>query len=186
MTHPEVVIDPVSPVPDWHLSETGLERARKALQLSFAQDIKRVVSSAEQKAQDTAHVFADPMGLQVLTLQPLHENDRSATGYLPKGDFDRTADAFFADPYNSVSGWERAIDAQRRIVSGVQAALTRIPENMPILFCGHGGVGTLLMCHLMNTPISRTHDQKHAGSWFRFDRKDLAAQSANQLAWTAL
>ncbi|MTI44638.1 broad specificity phosphatase PhoE [Roseibium hamelinense] len=186
LTHPEVNIDEAVPVPEWGLSEVGRERAAKFLDLPFARDIKRVISSAEKKAVDTAHAIADPLKIPVLTLQPLHENDRSATGYLPPEEFDKVADEFFSDPYTSVRGWERAFDAQMRIVSGVQAALVRIPPDTPILFAGHGGVGTLLMCHLMNTPISREHDQKRAGSWFQFDRKDLTEKAASKLSWTEL
>jgi broad specificity phosphatase PhoE len=186
LTHPEVVIDPDIPVPEWGLSETGRERAAKAAFLPFAKDIRQVISSTERKALETAQVFAGRMGVFQRALPFLHENDRSATGFLPPAEFEQTADLFFADPYTSVRGWERAIDAQDRIVNGVKSALRHVGEEDPILFVGHGAVGTLLMCHLMATPISRHHDQRRGGSWYRFEKSWLMTQAGRNLAWTDL
>ncbi len=186
LTHPEVTIDPETPVPDWGLSEIGRERAAIARSLSFAAQIGHVVSSAERKAIETAKIFADGLALPVTTLKPLHENDRSSTGFVLPEDFEELANKFFADPYVSVRGWERAIDAQMRIVAGVRAALSRIAAETPVLFAGHGGVGTLLMCHLMNTGIDRMHDQKRGGSWYRFEKDALTEQSAANLHWIEL
>ncbi|MGS4986601.1 histidine phosphatase family protein [Roseibium sp. RP-7] len=186
LTHPEVLIDPDVPVPEWGLSDTGRERAAKSTVLPFAKDIRQVISSAEKKALDTAQVFSGRLRVFQRSLPFLHENDRSATGFLPPEEFERTADLFFADPHHSVRGWERAIDAQDRIVNGVKSALRHIPEEDPVLFVGHGAVGTLLMCHLMAAPISRHHDQRRGGSWYRFEKSWLMSQAGRNLAWTEL
>lgn len=83
LTHPEVKIDPDVPVPEWGLSDIGRERAGKATFLPFAKEIKQVISSAEVKAVETAQVFSGRMNVFHRVLQFLHENDRSATGFLP-------------------------------------------------------------------------------------------------------
>ena len=186
LTHPEVEIEPDIPVPEWGLSDLGRERAALATSAPFAPYIKRVVSSGEIKAVQTAEVFSEPFGLKPLVLKALHENDRSATGYLPPDEFEKVADAFFANPDESIRGWERAVDAQARIVTGIRAVLRSVKIEEPVLFTGHGGVGTLLMCHLMNAPVSRKHDQKRGGSWFQFDKDWLISPSASNLAWTEL
>ncbi len=186
LTHPEVRIDPDRPVPDWGLSELGRERAARAAMLPFAKDIRQVVSSAERKAVETAQVFAARRNVFHRALTFLNENDRSATGFLPPEEFEKTADAFFAEPFVSVRGWERAIDALDRIVNGVKSALRHIPDDDPVLFAGHGGVGTLLMCHLMAAPISRHYDQRRGGSWYRFEKHWLMDQSGRHLRWTEL
>ena len=64
-----------------------------------------------------ARPMADRLGLTPIVIDGLGENDRSSTGYLPKAEFEAVADAFFARPEESVRGWERAVDAQRRIVA---------------------------------------------------------------------
>lgn len=186
LTHPEVRIDPEIPVPEWGLSETGRARAQLACDLPFAEHIRDVVSSGEVKAKETARVFADAFPVQVHIRPDLHENDRSATGFLPPAEFEETADRFFAEPHVSIRGWERAIDAQTRIVSGVREAFSDLSHDDPVLFTGHGAVGTLLMCHLMNVPISRSHDQKRGGCWYRFERDWLTSRAGRDLNWTEL
>jgi broad specificity phosphatase PhoE len=186
LTHPEVEIDPSVPVQDWGLSDIGRERAKTARDLPFAPDIRDVVSSAETKAVETARAFVGDQDLPLHVLKFLHENDRSATGFLPPEEFEKTADQFFANPKESIRGWERAIDAQTRIVTGIRAALRGIKQEQPVLFTGHGAVGTLLMCHLMDAPVSRVHDQKRGGSWYRFEKDWLTSQAAGTLSWTEL
>ncbi len=73
------------------------------------------------------------------------------------------ADEFFARPEESVRGWERAADAQRRIVAAVQHAIALAPNAGDIAIVSHGGVGALLLCHLKGVPIARTEDQPGDG-----------------------
>lgn len=183
LTHPEVAIDPNVPVPQWGLSEVGRARAQQAAGLPFASGIGAVVSSGETKAIETAAYFAAIQNLTPLVRADLHENDRSATGFLPPAEFEAVADQFFADPSTSVRGWERAVDAQARILNGVKDVVAGIAPETPVLFAGHGAAGTLLMCHLMGTPISRSHDQKRGGSWYRFEKDWLTTQAAGDLSW---
>lgn len=72
------------------------------------------------------------------------ENDLSATGFLPPRKFERVADAFFAEPTVSVRGWERALDAQRRIVAEVQAIDGSDTTRGTVAIVSHGAVGALL------------------------------------------
>ncbi|WP_029003515.1 histidine phosphatase family protein [Azorhizobium doebereinerae] len=168
VSHPQVRIDPAVPVPDWGLSEQGRARAEAFAREPALMAYGRVVSSTEAKARETAAILAAALSLVEEVRPGLHENDRSATGYLPEAEFQQVANAFFADPEHSARGWERAVDAQDRIVRGVRLALAEAPGT-PTLFVGHGGVGTLLLCHLAGQTISRAHDQPPVGGgcWFR-------------------
>ncbi|SHL26282.1 histidine phosphatase family protein [Roseibium suaedae] len=188
LTHPQVVIDPEVPVPDWRLTELGRKRAALALLQPWAGAIHLVISSEERKAIETAEIFASGHNLAVTIEEGLHENDRSATGFLPPQEFEQVADQFFAHPAESIRGWETAEDAQKRIVSRVIECLEGIPRELPVLFTGHGGVGTLLKCHLMNVPISRSHDQTGGGGgcWYSFSRDALWQRNSGQLDWSPL
>jgi broad specificity phosphatase PhoE len=75
------------------------------------------------------------------------------------------AEAFFANPEASVRGWERAADAQARIVAAVRAVVEESPEG-DVLVAAHGAVGALLRGHLLGAPISRALDQPGQGCWF--------------------
>ena len=124
-----------------------------------------IVASAETKAVETANILADALNVPVKIRERMHENDRSATGYLEPGEFEAVANAFFAKPNASIRGWERALDAQCRIVDEVNTVLQQY-EHGDLLFVGHGAVGTLLYCHLAAIPIHRKHDQPAGGGNF--------------------
>jgi broad specificity phosphatase PhoE len=107
-------------------------------------------------------MLGQALGLDVESFPDLHENDRSATGFLPREEFEAVADEFFAQPDTSVLGWETAQAAQTRIVAAVRAAVALAPET-PALLVGHGAVGTPLKCALAHRPISRLEDQPDGG-----------------------
>ena len=170
LTHPEVQIDPAIPVPSWGLSEVGRARTRSIAGTGPLSATTQIICSAERKAIETAEIIAAKLNVAVEVREAMHENDRSATGFLVPDEFEAAADQFFAEPHVSIRGWERAIDAQSRIVREVEHVLAR---NRPgdLLFVGHGGVGTLLYCHYAGLAIARTHDQLAGGGCvFTFTR----------------
>ena len=183
ITHPQIRLEPDVPVPRWGLSETGIARAQQAAQSDWVRQLSRILSSDETKALETAAIIAHPGGIDVEVLEHSGENDRSATGFLVPEEFERAADWFFANPEQSFQGWERAIDAQKRIVTAVTSVLDRHDPARPIAFVGHGGVGTLLKCHLSGLPISRSRDQPAGGGGlyaFSLADRSLACD------WTAM
>jgi broad specificity phosphatase PhoE len=162
LTHPQVRIDPSVPVPQWGLSDVGHRRVADLLASGVLAGTKTVASSAERKAIETAEPIAAALGVDLVVREAMHENDRSSTGYLPAAEFEKMADAFFANPDMSVRGWERAADAQTRVVRETQAVLASAPDG-DVLLVGHGGVGTLLYCHFAGLPIDRRFDQPAGG-----------------------
>jgi len=169
ITHPDVVIDAAVPVPDWPLSERGRARMRAALTAPWVAGIGAVHASTERKAIDGAEILAGHLVLGFATHAALGENDRSATGFLPRAEFEATADLFFAHPTASIRGWERAIDAQARIVAAVDRLLTLPRPAGDVAIVAHGGVGALLLCALLGESISRARDQPPtAAGGFRF------------------
>ena len=179
ITHPEVVIDPGVPVPEWPLSPIGIRRMALALERPWMGNLLSVFSSAERKARDAARMIGRRFDLSPHIVGDLAENDRSATGYRPKDAFEALADAFFARPEESILGWERAIDAQRRIVSAIEQVIARAPGQGDIAIVSHGGVGALLLCHLKGVPISRIEDQPGdgGGNVFSFEGTPRAVLS---------
>lgn len=163
LTHPQVQIDPSIAVPDWSLSALGRSRIEASRDKAWLRSLRRIVSSQERKAVETASILADGLGLPVEQRGTMGENDRSATGFITPDKFEAAADAFFANPDESWRGWERAVDAQTRIVTAVEAALADHPQDQPVLFVGHGAVGTLLKCRLAGQPIARDRDQPGGG-----------------------
>lgn len=163
LSHPQVVIDPAVPVPLWGLSELGRGRVLAVRNRPWLAGIAWIVSSGEIKAVETARLIAEATGALIEIREDMHENDRSSTGFLPAEEFEAVADALFARPDESARGWETARAAQDRVVAAVRDVIgDRTAE--PILFVGHGGVGTLLACAIRGKPIDRRHDQGLCGA----------------------
>ena len=178
ITHANIQMDKDIPVPDWHLSKLGYARHEKFNNNPVISNVKTVFSSAEQKAIDGAEILSAHLGLQPQIIHKLHENDRSATGFLPPDEFEKTADLFFKYPEESIRGWEKAIDAQARIVKSVASIIQANRQKGDIAIVAHGGVGTLLLCKLLGLPIDRKHDQppNGGGNYFVIDSESLKVE----------
>jgi broad specificity phosphatase PhoE len=176
ITHPDVVIDPALPVPQWPLSERGRCRMQRLLSQDWLSQVEAIYCSTEQKAIDGASILSKATGIALHQVAALGENDRSATGYLPRAEFDTVIAAFFARPNESVRGWERADAAQARIVGTVEHIARTASGAGPIAVVSHGGVGTLLLCHLKRQPISQQEGQpgRSGGSYFLFQMPEGA------------
>lgn len=183
LTHPQVLIDPDVPVTEWPLNDEGQARiaALCARAPEVFADVRAIYSSPERKARDTAEPVAAALGLSVVIAPDSYENDRSSTGFLPPPEFEEMANQFFGNPTVSVRGWERAIDAQKRIVDCVEHIEADAPPG-DLIVVGHGAVGTLLYCALSGNPISRAHDQGPGGggNFICYDRKTSKPMQAWQ------
>ncbi|MCG7394651.1 phosphoglycerate mutase family protein [Microvirga sp. ACRRW] len=174
LTHPEVVIDPLVPVPHWPLNETGRRRMQDFAKVFSGIRLSSIHASTEQKAMDGAAIVADRFGMSYRTHEDLGENDRSSTGYIAPPEFWEVVQEFFAKPHESIRGWERAIDAQARIVTAVKRIASEETGNT--LIVAHGGVGCLLMAHLQQVEIGKESRPQHSGGgcFFVMDRENLA------------
>lgn len=94
ITHPQVRIDPDVPVPQWGLSDLGQERTRRTATAAWVRQLGRIVSSAETKAVETAAILAGAANIDLEQIETMHENDRSATGFLTPPEFEKAADWF--------------------------------------------------------------------------------------------
>jgi broad specificity phosphatase PhoE len=112
---------------------------------------------------DGAQILARHLGLRCHKVAELGEIDRSATGYLPPDEHEATADLLFAHPDESVRGWEKARDAQARIVAAVRAIVGRSAARGNVAIVTHGGVAALYLCHLKGIEIDRDQEAPHPG-----------------------
>jgi broad specificity phosphatase PhoE len=175
LSHPEVDIAPAVPVPDWSLSVIGRARVQALAASGWPRGPARILSSPERKARETAEILAAPSGTPVHIVAGSSEVDRSSTGYVPPDRHEALANALFAHPDQSAEGWETARAAQLRIAAAVSEWVS-LAADQTVLIVGHGGVGTLLWCHITGQPISRSADQPGMGHVW------TAASSGNRLA----
>jgi len=178
LTHAEVVVEPAAPIESWGLSVDGRARAAAAHEVAWHPGVRRIVSSTERKAVETAEALGAAVGVVPGVDVELGEIDRSATGSLPLDEFEDVVGRFFAEPERSVRGWERAVDAQDRIVRAVRRLSREAGGAVTVV--SHGAVGALLLADLQGVPISRALDQPGMGSVFAFDPEVWRATSG----WT--
>ncbi len=170
ITHPNVLISADVRIEKWPLSELGRDRMKASLKQPWVKEITAIYCSTEQKAIDGADILATHLALPVHQRVELGENDRSSTGFLQPDEFERVADEFFAKPELSVRGWERAIDAQKRIITAIESIAATDRASGPIAIVAHGAVGALLYCALTENFISRNFGQPEngGGNYFAF------------------
>lgn len=176
ITHPEVSIDPAVPITDWGLSVTGRKRATEFASSEVLSNVTQIWTSGELKARETGEILAAPRTLPVHCHLGLGENDRSATGYLPRDGFEAAADAFFARPEISYRGWETALEAQIRIHRTV-IEIVQKHDAGDLAVVTHGAVGTLLWCALSECFIDRKYDQPSQGHFWQADLSTLKPHS---------
>ncbi|QRM29748.1 histidine phosphatase family protein [Microvirga sp. VF16] len=163
ITHPEVVIDPNQPIPEWPLNAIGRARMERFAAMLGDRDVSAVYSSTEQKAMDGAAIVAEALGLSYETDEDLGENDRTSTGFIAPPEFWDVVREFFGRPHESIRGWERAIDAQTRIVNAIRRILREDETSGDIIVVSHGAVGCLLTAHLQKVEIGQESRPQHPG-----------------------
>jgi broad specificity phosphatase PhoE len=182
VTHPEVVIDPGVPVPQWGLSGRGRERLQAFSARPILTSVTDIFVSDERKALDCAEALKSRHGCDFRIDPRLGENDRSSTGYVAPPRFWEIVAEFFSRPDASILGWETAADAQRRVKTAVTECIAGRTGKGDIVIFSHGGVGTLLLCDLLGEPISQKRGQPISGGgcYFAFDTNTLSVVHAWQ------
>lgn len=178
VSHPNIHLDPAVPVPEWSLSDVGRARVRALLDQPWVGSVGTIVSSGETKALETAGILAAHLGLVVEQRPETGEIDRSSTGFVPPERHDALAARLFAEPDRSADGWETAVAAQERIVAATADLVAGVDRSTggersadgDVVLVGHGGVGTLLWCHLAGEAIDGRHDQPGQGHYWSYDR----------------
>lgn len=163
ITHPEVVIDPDQPITEWPLNAVGRTRMERFAGLLADRDVSAVYASTERKAMDGAAIVAKHLGLSYETDEDLGENDRSSTGFIAPPEFWDVVREFFGRPDESIRGWERAVDAQTRIVEAIGRILREDETAGDIVVVSHGAVGCLLTAHLQQVAIGQESRPSHPG-----------------------
>lgn len=137
---PEII--PGLPAHQWRLSEEGRSRCNLLAAKIRSYSPEVVVSSIEPKAQETAQLVADQLGLNSQTVEGLHEHERNRVKWLGKAQFELEVANFFKYPEQLVMGEETANQAYKRFAAAV-ASLRENYVGKNIVVVAHGTVITL-------------------------------------------
>jgi len=129
----------------WPLSAAGrAETARLAAHPCWA-EMAGFYASPEEKAIETARLLAAPYGQALTILPDLREVERGSA-FL--ADYDTAVRECFARPDESVHGWERAVDAGRRVAGCLEQISVRAGDH-PVAVVSHGLALTLGLAALV-------------------------------------
>ncbi len=137
--HASPAIQPAVPPEEWVLSPRGVEQARALARIAAGWSLEAIYSSREPKAMSTGLLLAEGTGLQVHTVDGLHET-RLAGGFASNADeFSETVRAVLEDPATSVRGSETAAAAAARFAGAIAIIET---GPFPAAVVTHGRVLT--------------------------------------------
>ncbi|MBI3521517.1 MAG: histidine phosphatase family protein [Chloroflexi bacterium] len=139
-SHPH--IEPDVPAAGWRLDDEGHARAVRLASRLRTFTARRIVTSIEPKAHETADIVGRELGLPVEPVRGLHEHDRNDGPFLGAEDFDRSVAMLFARPRELVFGNETAEQAARRFATAIDRALREETASDAIVVA-HGTVISL-------------------------------------------
>jgi len=143
---------------DLPLAVVGIGEAKENIELIRSMAISRIVASTARRAYETAQIYAEALGVQLLSTPRLRELDHG-------GWEGREIRELLADPSSGYCSWmedpasaaipdsgESVTSAQQRISEAIRdVALSFRGET--VLVVGHKHINAILMCALMGVPV---------------------------------
>lgn len=138
-------IDPLVPARDWQLSIEGRRRcAWLARELARFQPAF-LYSSAERKAQETADLVGNSLGLAPECIDGLQENDRTGFPFIDDPtELEQRFQAFFDNPTQRLIGNESANEALARFGEAISRIIEK-QSSQSICVVAHGTVISLFV-----------------------------------------
>ena len=141
--HADTKIVASVPAADWHLSETGYERARTLAAKIKPKGLNCIHSSVEPKAVQTAEAFREVFSVPIVQVPGLHEHERPGVPLLPNDVFERTMETFFSRPSLREFGNESADEARTRFEQALVSLIDNSSDDLVVVT--HGTVLTLIV-----------------------------------------
>jgi broad specificity phosphatase PhoE len=137
---------------DPELSDVGWQQARRLPNALDRHSIKRVVSSPQRRARQTAAPLADALGLDVEVDDRLAEYDRDLAHYVPieqirieyPEEWDRLAAGHLPSGVDEDAFLKRVFDAVDDVVAGGD-------HDDTVAMFGHGGVINVILHRILGT-----------------------------------
>ena len=163
LRHAETKVDKNMPISAWQLSENGIKQVEELSQTNIFNDIDVIISSAEEKAVQTAQPFVHKLGKEITRIPELNELDRDKGGFLEKDEFDKTVKFCLTNRDKSINNWETANHALERFSKKIEK-IDAHNENKKILIVAHGFVLNLYFAQLLHT-LDRVFDRMQKSSY---------------------
>lgn len=148
---PELVPD--LPAARWRLAAEGRRRCAALADRLAGYDPVVIATSVEPKAGETATIVAARLGKPVVTVEGLHEHDRSNVAFLGDAAFRAAVVRCLSQPDDLVFGRETATEARQRFAAAVEGVVESYPDGN-VAIVAHGTVIALFVAaHAGTDPV---------------------------------
>jgi len=150
LRHAETKLDPSVPADRWHISEDGAESARVLASSGVFDSVDLIVTSAEDKAFETAVPIARRIGLEITRDSSFNELSRGTGPFISPEEYLERVRSALNDHESSSRGWETAASALRRFEQGIHSIESDTGARS-LLLVSHGLVLSLYFADLLKT-----------------------------------
>jgi len=147
LRHAETKVDLSKPAREWSITQDGARLARELATSDKLSVIDGIIHSSEDKAIQTAEVFAEGLDVQMYQLSGLDELDRAHHGKLTEQEYRDRVRKTLTEPEKNVPGWESGASALKRFEDAVRKVDIMF-HRKNVLIVSHGMVLTLYFCKL--------------------------------------
>ena len=169
IAHPEVVPDPGIPISMWNYTDYGMARWEKILTKLWIKEIEKIYTSPEARAIQAAQGLSHSLGYSLHTredLGPIKKPDQGKV--VAPEEYAASLGQFYQFPSTSVTGWETASEAQKRIVTATSSILQESQNVAYIAVISHEDLGNLLLSHVKQVEIQQ-FDTWGVGTAFQYE-----------------
>lgn len=164
--------DDTRPAHDWSLSDEGRRLSGVLAEQLRPHALGVIVSSPEPKAQQTAEIIAQALGIPTEVEADLAEHDRSSVPLMPTREFISMMALLFNRPRQCVLGGESAEQALKRFSRAIDRLLDRHGQrNLAIV--SHGTVLALYAARLLETDPFTLWRQMAQPAYLIFQRPNM-------------
>ncbi|NVM19052.1 MAG: histidine phosphatase family protein [Candidatus Lokiarchaeota archaeon] len=147
--HAETNVDEHTKISKWLLTEKGQKDAINLFNLDLFDDVDIIITSDEEKANQTAYPLSKRLHKEIIREKDLNEILRDQGRYLKtKAEYFNTMKLCMENRNQSYNNWEPANKALNRFSKKIQEIDSKY-SNMKILIVAHGGVINLYFAEII-------------------------------------
>ncbi|MFX1560785.1 MAG: histidine phosphatase family protein [Promethearchaeota archaeon] len=142
LKHAETKVDLSIPARDWSITEEGVRLTRELAESGKLSVVDGIIHSSEDKAKQTAEIFAEGLDVQMYQLSGFDELAREHEGKLTDEEYRDKVRRTLSDLERNVPGWESGASALKRFEDAVRKVDIMF-HRKNVLIVTHGIVLTL-------------------------------------------
>ena len=147
LRHAETKVNLSTPARTWSITQEGARLTKELAKSEKLSVMDGIIHSSEEKAKQTAEIFAEGLDVQMYQLSGLDELTREHEGKLSDEEYRDRVRKTLTEPQKNIPGWESGESALERFEDAVRKVDIMF-HRKNVLIVSHGLVLTLYFCKL--------------------------------------